>query len=64
MIVDLNELKRVRDYINKINEVPLEDIQWIQDGVDVGKVENCFEVKQASTELLSNCALAELFLLD
>lgn len=35
MIVDINELKRVKEYLNSINKSNLCDITWMENGMEV-----------------------------
>ena len=32
MVVDVNELKRVKEYLNAINRVDIKSITWVEDG--------------------------------
>lgn len=34
MLVDVNELKRVKDYLDKINQADIQDITWVENGVE------------------------------
>jgi hypothetical protein len=60
MVVNLNKLKTVLDYLDEINKAELEDIEWIIDGEEIAPDYN--DVERWKLIGLNNCEFARAHL--